>query len=97
MKKSVKSQKLPIDAASFMKDYRIKTSIGFRPFEESSSTFVSPNKSFTRTQPAFYRYTKGDLSCSVMNGSPDKLNASNIDGMSLMSNPFEVKLRKKKK
>lgn len=84
-----------IDASQFLKDYRIKTSMGFRPFGEAG--LGSLNTSFTRTQPAFFRPNKADLSVSMSYGSPDKLNASNIDGLSLMTNPFETKLKKKKK
>lgn len=97
LKKSLKELKKQNDVSSFLKDYRMKTSIGFRTLGQSSSSFGSPNRSFTQTQPGFFRYTKGDMSSSCVEGSPGKLNVSSIDGLSLMHNPFEVKLRKKKK
>jgi hypothetical protein len=75
-----------------VKSYRIKTTAGARPFGASTSlnktSFPSYNSCFTdKERPLFVQGE--DEGC--------RLPPANINGMGLIGNPFEAKLRKKKK
>lgn len=76
-----------------LKSYRIKTSMGFRPFNS-----ITPNASFFQTSHStFFRAKHDSMANSQLSPNDSRLNSSNVDGLGLMANPFEVKLKKKKK
>jgi hypothetical protein len=78
-----------------IKGYRIKTNTGSRPF---GSTPNSLNKTSFPTFASSYLIDNDKKISAGPSESPAfKLNLSNIDGVGLMGNPFEVKIRKKNK
>lgn len=76
-----------------IKDYRIKTSLGFRPFVRNANAMAKTVAS------NFYGGKENSKERGDFSKSFDEVNtmeASNIDGLGLMSNPFELRIRKKK-
>jgi hypothetical protein len=79
-------------ATDEVKCYRIKTTTGSRPFGASSlskTSFATSNSSYLTDKDKTF-FAQGE-------DEGLKLPPSNINGMGLIGNPFEAKLRKKKK
>ena len=100
LRKSVKNTKEIPSLDNHIKNYRIKTSLGLRPFEKDK-----PNATFSQTSYSKFHRPHDETTEDATNlqfetsyGSPEKTScASKIDGMGLLVNPFEAKPKRKKR
>jgi hypothetical protein len=85
-----------------IKNYRIKTSMGCRSFVRGANASLAQTALSQTTYSNFYQ-TRGESGFKCAAGERDgaldemkSLHVSSIDGMGLMANPFELRLKRKK-